>query len=273
MTTVLHISDPHFGTGRNEVCNALLDLAGQQAPDIVLLSGDITQRARRQQFAAAQDFIAQLPAPVLAVPGNHDIPLFNLPARCFNPYGNYSAALGEDLEPEFESDALLVVSVNSTRAARHKNGEVSQQQIERVAERLRRARPAQLRLVMQHHPVSAVEESDVSNLLIGRELAVPAWVDAGMDVLLAGHIHLPYVRPLSGTTGRSGWTAQAGTALSRRTRGTVPNSVNLIRYRTSDGRSPAMGGRAGPCFLERWDFEQPSNRFVRVDQRELVLER
>ena len=267
---ILHISDPHFGTVVEAVREALLRFAQQQKPDIALLSGDITQRARRGQFAAARRFVGQLACPVLAVPGNHDIPLFNLLARWLHPYGNYRTALGEDLEPEFENDALLLVGVNTTRAARHKNGEISQRQIARVARRLRRARSGQLRVVMQHHPVRAVEESDVSNLLIGREQAVPVWVDAGMDILLAGHIHLPYVQPLQGATGRSGWTAQAGTALSRRTRGAVPNSVNLIRYECTGAALPGSEGR-GRCLLERWDYAQTVGYFVRVEASEFEL--
>ncbi|MCB1676167.1 MAG: metallophosphoesterase [Halioglobus sp.] len=267
---LLHISDTHFGTVVEAVREALLRFARLQKPDIVLLSGDITQRARRGQFVSARHFIWQLACPVLAVPGNHDIPLFNLLARWLHPYGNYRAVLGEDLEPEFENDSLLLVGVNTTRAARHKNGEVSQQQIARVTRRLHRARPGQLRVVMQHHPVRAVEESDVSNLLIGRERAVPAWVDAGMDILLAGHIHLPYVRPLQGATGRKGWTVQAGTALSRRIRGAVPNSVNLIRYEQTVAALPGSTSR-GRCVLERWDYAQAAAYFVRVEAGEIEL--
>src|SRR5690606_15347061 len=119
-----------------------------------------------------------------------------------------------------ETPELLVVGVNTTRPARHKDGEVSAAQIERVAQRLRQASAAQLRVVMLHHPVRAVEESDVSNLLIGREQAVPAWVDAGMDLLLAGHIHLPYQVPLQGNCSeRRAWAIQAGTGISQRVRG------------------------------------------------------
>ncbi|MFV0277163.1 MAG: metallophosphoesterase family protein [Parahaliea sp.] len=258
MNTLLHISDTHFGTVKPKVGQALLQFASQQAPELVLLSGDITQRARRRQFAAARGFLARLPAPVVAVPGNHDIPLFNLLARLCDPYRNYRQELVQELEPEFQSPSLLVIAVNTTRRQRHIDGEVSRRQIDQVARRLRRAQPGQLRIVMQHHPVRAVEDSDIANLLIGREQAVPAWVDAGMDILLAGHIHLPYVLPLQGSQGRVAWTAQAGTALSRRTRGTVPNSVNLIRY------SPATNTAAATrcCTVERWDYNPRSSDFT-----------
>lgn len=260
MTALLHISDTHFGTVRPEVQSALLRFAANLRPELVLLTGDITQRARRSQFAAARHFLNQLGAPVIAVAGNHDIPLFNLPARICNPFGNYRRYISSDLEPRFESPTLLVIGVNTTRASRHTDGAVSAHQVERVAKHLRAATPGQLRIVIQHHPVHAAEASDLGNLLIGREQAVPAWVDAGMDLLLAGHIHLPCVHPLRGNTSREALTIQAGTALSSRTRGEVDNSCNVIRYEPPDAR--CTEGRT--CTIERWDFSADSKEFVTV---------
>ncbi|SAI34858.1 DNA repair exonuclease [Bordetella ansorpii] len=257
MTVVLHITDTHFGTEVPAVVQALLALAAGQKPDLVLLSGDITQRARRDQFAAARRFIEALQLPVLAVPGNHDIPLYNVVARLLNPYGNYRSALGAVLEPSYEDERLLVLGVNSTRPRRHKDGEVSPAQVQRVAQRLRAGQPQQLKLVMLHHPVRAIEPTDVANLLIGRELAVPQWVDAGVDLILGGHIHLPYVVPVLGSAGEAGrraWAVQAGTAVSHRVRGSVPNSVNLIRHEFLDG--------VLRCELERWDFHAEQGAFA-----------
>ncbi len=262
---ILHLSDPHFGTEQSHVVSALRQFITQHQPELVLLGGDITQRARRSQFSAARAFVDDLPCPALVVPGNHDIPLFNLFARLFNPYGNYRRAFGDGLEPVLERERLLVVGVNSTTPGRHKNGEVSAAQIERVRARLARATPQQLRIVLLHHPVRALQETDVANLLIGHEQAVPAWVDAGLDLLLAGHIHLPYVLPLrgrQGDTGRRGWTVQAGTALSYRVRGNVPNSFNLIRYR-----------QPGECVAERWDYSLLARAFLCEERNELPLSR
>lgn len=261
MTRILHLSDLHFGTEDPAVLQALLQLGTELNPSLYLLSGDVTQRARRSQFAAAGAFTRQLAAPLLAVPGNHDLPLFNLPARLLNPYGNYRRVFGDELEPRFETPALTVLGVNTTRPARHKDGELSATQIDRVARHLRQASAQQLRVVMLHHPVRAVEESDVSNLLIGREQAVPAWVDAGMDLLLAGHIHLPYQVPLQGShSGRRAWAIQAGTGISRRVRGAVPNSVNLIDYQPGSQRR---------CRIARWDYARTGQRFIEVESTEL----
>lgn len=262
MTRLLHLSDLHFGTEDPGVVQALLQLEQQLRPDHCLLSGDITQRARRGQFAAARAFVRRLGAPVMAVPGNHDLPLFNLAARLFNPYGNYRQAFGQDLEPVLDTPRLLVIGVNSTRPARHKDGQVSAAQVQRVSRRLQQAAPGQLRIVMLHHPVRAIEESDLSNLLIGRERAVPEWVDAGADLLLGGHIHLPYLVPLQGSQPeRRGWAVQAGTGLSTRIRGAVPNSVNLIEYDASVPRR---------CCLTRWDY-LAGQGFVEVERSELRL--
>ena len=143
------------------------------------------------------------PAALLTIPGNHDIPLFNLALRAFAPYANYSRAFGENLEPEFESAHLLVIGVNTTRPRRHKDGELSVEQIDRVTQRLQRAAASQLRIIVVHQPVLAIRKSDEDNLLDGHQQAVPAWAAAGGDIIMGGHIHLPYVRSLRTTFGDS----------------------------------------------------------------------
>ncbi|HET9206155.1 MAG TPA: metallophosphoesterase, partial [Burkholderiaceae bacterium] len=114
MTTLLHISDTHFGTEQAPVVEALVRWAREQRPGLVVLSGDITQRARRKQFDAARRFVQRLgPVPTLAIPGNHDIPLFNLAARVFSPYVGYVRAFGAQLEPVIESPQWLVIALNT----------------------------------------------------------------------------------------------------------------------------------------------------------------
>ncbi|MDC6129448.1 metallophosphoesterase, partial [Burkholderia gladioli] len=120
MSRLLQISDPHFGEERQEAVDALVRLIEQTRPELVVISGDLTQRARRRQFEAARAFVARLGAqPVLAIPGNHDLPLFDLIARWRQPYANYRRAFGEELEPVFDTPALLAIGVNTTRPARH----------------------------------------------------------------------------------------------------------------------------------------------------------
>jgi 3',5'-cyclic AMP phosphodiesterase CpdA len=267
VSTLLQISDPHFGTEQPPVVAALLELARHLKPDLVLLSGDITQRARRDQFAAAAAFVAQLPpAPVLAIPGNHDIPLFNIAARLFTPYANFQRAFGDELEPFHDGEHMLVIGVNTTRPRRHKDGEVSEEQIESVATRLRSARAHQLRVVVVHQPVHVIRVEDLKNLLHGHEHAVMSWSAAGADLIVGGHIHLPYVRPLSdhfADLPRRVWAVQAGTAVSHRVRHEAPNSVNVIRHDL----------KQVTCEIERWDFAASSREFRCAEMLTVELDR
>lgn len=260
MTSLIQISDTHFGTEQAEVLEALVRLVHRQAPDLVVLSGDITQRARRVQFRAARTFVDRLNvSATLVIPGNHDIPLFNLVARWSDPYGNYSEVFGANLEPEFESEDLLVLCVKTTRRYRHKNGEVSTEQINRVARRLGQATKRQIRIVVTHQPVHVMETEDEGNLLRGHANAIRVWADAGADLVLGGHIHLPYVRALHlerDGLARRLWAVQAGTAISRRLRRGTANSVNLIR---SEG-----DGNLRLCTVERWDYVPSLQSFEQV---------
>lgn len=255
MSVLLQISDAHFGTEQVSVVEALVTLSQQQRPDVLVLSGDITQRARACQFRAARALTHRLGLPVLAIPGNHDIPLFNLGARLLHPYAQHCEAFGSELEPVHSSPELLVLCVNTTRWYRHKNGEVSPAQIERVSKRLASARPGQLRVVVVHHPVAVPRATDVHNLLRGHTLALQQWSDAGADLVMGGHIHLPYVIALPDLA-RPMWAVQAGTAVSSRVRHGVPNSVNLLRW--------GSDAPAGRCLIERWDYAAASQTFVRT---------
>jgi 3',5'-cyclic AMP phosphodiesterase CpdA len=268
MTVVLHISDPHFGTEQERVADALLRLSQEQTPGLVILSGDITQRARPDQFRRAGEFMERLGIPNrLIIPGNHDIPLFDLLARMFRPYGRYRRVFGQDLEPVFESRELLAIGVNTTRAHRHIDGEISAKQIEQVATRLQRASVAQLRIVVTHQPVFVTHVDDRKNLLHGQEAAIRRWAACGADLILGGHIHRPYVCALHENMhdlARRIWAVQAGTALSTRVRYDAGNSVNLIRYR----------GLGSPrhCSVERWDYSVGTQHFVLAESQELICD-
>jgi len=257
MSVLLQISDTHFGTEQIPVMSALLQLHEQLQPEVVVVSGDITQRARRSQFRAARQFFAQLGArKLLVIPGNHDIPLLNVALRVLAPYANFARAFGRDLQPEFESADLLVICVNTTRARRHTVGEVSTQQITHVAQRLAAAKTAQLRVVVTHQPVHVITAADKGNVLRGHQTAIETWAEAGADIILGGHIHLPYVRPLPATPARTLWAVQAGTALSTRVRSGKPNSVNVIRYESRHDKRN--------CSVEQWDFDVRSGTFRTV---------
>lgn len=255
MSVLLQISDTHFGTEQAPVVAALEALARRESPDLVVLSGDITQRARRGQFRAARAFVDRLGAPVLAIPGNHDIPLFDLGARVLRPYAHYRTAFGDDLEPVHATSDLMVVCVNTTRWYRHTDGEVSADQIERVVRHLASATADQLRVVVVHQPVAVLRAEDEHDRLRGHAAALRRWAASGADLVLGGHIHLPYVIPLSGLARRM-WAVQAGTAVSSRVREGVPNSVNVVRWGRHAGQ--------GRCAIERWDYAAGGAVFARA---------
>jgi 3',5'-cyclic AMP phosphodiesterase CpdA len=269
MTRLLQISDTHFGTEKPEVMQALERLASQQQPQLLVLSGDITQRARPVEFRLARAFCDRLRVPqMLTLPGNHDIPLFNLLGRIVDPYADYRRSFGADLEPLVQTPELLVIGVKTTRRWRHKNGEVSKAQIERVVWQLENSRAQQLRIVVVHQPVHVLDKDDEHDRLRGWEQAVRSWSAAGVDMVMGGHIHLPYVCDLSvcmSDLPRHTWCVQAGTAVSARVRGDVPNSVNLVSYESSRG--------AAGCEVQRWDFNVVSQRFEVADTHAVLLSR
>lgn len=271
MTAILHISDPHFGTELPEVADALIRLANAQAPEVLIVSGDITQRARRSQFAAARDFMDSLQiSRRLVIPGNHDIALFNLAERAFFPYRNFRRAFGQQLQPILTSDELLVITLDTTRRYRHVDGEVSLKQIERVETLLKNAGQGQLRIVVTHQPVSVRQAGDQQDLLHRHAQAIRRWTEAGVDLILGGHIHLPYMRALHEQypdLSRPAWAVQAGTCISSRLRHEAGNSVNIIRYHglqlhAAGGHTASAPSRH--CVIERWDYQSGSANFENV---------
>ncbi|MCC2597151.1 metallophosphoesterase [Pusillimonas sp. MFBS29] len=265
MKVALHISDTHFGTERPAVVRALERLAHGEAPDVVILSGDITQRAQATEFSAAASFLDRLAIPArLVMAGNHDVPLFDVISRLFWPYARYKRVFGNDLEPVLDTPALLVIAVRTTRRYRHIEGEVSAAQIDRVAGRLRQARQGQLRIVVTHQPVHVQLDEDKEHLLRGHEHAIRAWAQAGADMILGGHIHRPFISALhqvDATLPRPVWAVQAGTAVSSRIRHDANNSINLIRHADAEGTRQ--------CMVERWDYDETDDDFMMVERQVL----
>lgn len=261
---LIQLSDLHFGTEQPIVVAALVEAIRRLQPDLLLLSGDITQRARRTQFAACARFLALLPqVPMLAVPGNHDLPLFNLWQRMFFPYAQYCALFGQDLAPRYEVGGMLVLGVNTTRPSKHVGGCFRRESVRQVTECLADS-DAVVKIVMGHHPVDAVLSSDEANIAQGAEMAMRDWADAGMQLYLAGHIHYPFFARLDrrypGVPGDC-WTGQAGTAISSRVRDHKANSFNLIEWQP----------KAAELLLARWDFTPAVPGFFCVEQFQLPL--
>jgi 3',5'-cyclic AMP phosphodiesterase CpdA len=252
---IAHLSDPHFGTVIPAVRDALLGELQTHPPDLILLTGDITQRARRDQFVEARRFLDALPrVPRLSVPGNHDLPLFDLITRMVKPYDHYRWYISRDLQPEFVDDRVAVLCVDATSRLRHKDGRLTDPQIERTAGRLAELdRP--FSLVATHQPLAAVVDTDARNVAHGAKRALDRWIAAGADLFLGGHIHLPYCMEVCTADRRqTSVLLQAGTCLSRRIRNGIQNSYNLVTLQRN-GTERRMG-------IERRDYDPASKRFV-----------
>jgi 3',5'-cyclic AMP phosphodiesterase CpdA len=222
---VVHLSDLHFGRADGRVARALHHAVWESRPDIVAISGDLTQRARRRQFLRARSFIDGLPMPHLIVPGNHDVPLFNVFARFVNPLGSYTRYITRDLAPTLSDDGILMMGINTTRPTAWKGGQVDARTLRRVEESVRTAAPGAVRILVAHHPFGAAEQGAAGTQ------ALEALTAAGIDVFLTGHLHTSYTGHTAhryGTTGRSAIVVEAATATSTRLRKEA-NGFNLLR--------------------------------------------
>jgi 3',5'-cyclic AMP phosphodiesterase CpdA len=231
MQTVVHLSDIHFGRVDPGLVEPLIHTIHSVAPDLVAVSGDFTQRARRAQFREARAFLDRLPFPLLVVPGNHDVPLFNVAARFLDPYGGYRRYISTDLEPVFQNDEMIVVGLNSARALPFSGiGRLNEAQVRRAAARLLDAPSAAMRIVVTHHPFDLPKGYHDEHLIGRSTMAMQQLAAAGADVFLAGHLHVSHVGDTAARyriAGHSALVVQAGT-MSTRQRGEL-NTVNVLR--------------------------------------------
>ncbi len=227
MRRVLHISDLHFGRARPELLEPLLAAIAAAAPDLVTVSGDLTQRARNWQFEEARSFLDAVSAPILVVPGNHDVPLDNVPLRFLRPWSRYRKWIGWNLEPAFEDDELSVVGVNTVNPFSRQRGKLADRATRRVCAAFAGDRTGRTRIVVVHHPLEHAP-GERKQLMRGASRAIDALSDCGADVILSGHLHAWRADPFAARRGRTGvLQVQAGTGLSTRLRG-EENDFNLL---------------------------------------------
>lgn len=236
MRTIVHLSDLHFGRVDPIILAPLLEAVKTIQPDLVVVSGDFTQRARVQEFRNAARFLAALPGPRLLVPGNHDVPLYDLMRRWLAPLRRYRRYITEDLAPFYADAEIAVLGVNTARALTFKNGRINRGQLAAVIERLATYGPDVTRIVVTHHPFDAPDPVTPGvkpgHGVVGRaEMAMAGFLQSGVDMILSGHLHLSHVGPTAQrypSAGRSALLIQAGTATSTRQRDEA-NTFNVIR--------------------------------------------
>jgi len=230
--TLVHLSDLHFGRVDAGLLEPLRQRVHALAPDLVVVSGDLTQRAKLEQFHAAKAFLATLPKPQLVVPGNHDVPLYRVVERFAAPLRNYKAVLGDDIEPVFIDDEIAVVGVNTARSLVFKGGRINREQMERVRSILAPLPGEITKIVVSHHPFNVPEGSDEADQIVGRAgKALEHLAGCGADLFLSGHLHEASLSRLADRYDIAGVHAlvvQAGTATSSRTRGEA-NTFNILR--------------------------------------------
>jgi 3',5'-cyclic AMP phosphodiesterase CpdA len=233
MRTLVHLSDLHFGRVDPALLDPLRDLVHSVDPDVVVVSGDLTQRAKSDEFEQARAWIDTLPGPQIIVPGNHDISLYNVFRRFVLPLERYKRYITDDLDPVFIDDEIAVLGVNTARSLTWKDGRVNREQVEKIRATLSSLDPAVTRVVVTHHPFDLPKgaEDDPDDLVDRAQMAMDVFAECGVDLLMAGHLHLSHAGNTQARYKISEYAAlvvQAGTATSTRGRGEV-NSFNVIR--------------------------------------------
>ncbi len=240
MLTLLHISDLHFGPMYlPDVGEAVERSAALLQADVIVASGDFTQRAKRQQFAEARSFLDRLPrVPIVVVPGNHDVPLYRVHERLWSPYRYYKQYIREQLDTVLALPDAVIVALNTTSPLRHiVNGRIRRAQLDFCAAAFRDAPPGAARIVVAHHHFAPAPDYDDEHDVMRRaRQALDRFAELEVDLILGGHLHRAYignsldVYPSKDRTGGA-IIVQSGTTTSRRGRAREreKNSFNLVK--------------------------------------------
>ena len=224
MARLVHLSDLHFGAHDERLVEAVEAKVDELNADLVVISGDFTQRARTEQFREACEFLERLRDhghEVLGVPGNHDVPLYDVLRRFLSPLARYRRFIDETLCPVVELPGVLVVGINTARSLTFKDGRINQDQADFIRETFARAPSEAARVLVTHHPLFALRIGEQLERAIGRqELALDVVEQVGVDMVLAGHAHHASSQDASDLVTRAGGVlvVQAGTATSTRVR-------------------------------------------------------
>jgi 3',5'-cyclic AMP phosphodiesterase CpdA len=267
--TLVHLSDLHFGRVDGQLLAPLRERVASIAPHLVVVSGDLTQRAREEQFEQAARFLSTLAHPQLVVPGNHDVPLHNLYKRFVDPFKNYRRYVGDDLEPFYVDDEIAVAGVNTARSLTWKNGRINEGQLRLLKSRFDRLGTRVTKVVVTHHPFDLLRDEERSEVVGRARMALEVFAACGVDFLLSGHMHVTQ----AGSTARhyrfgdyAALSIHAGTTTSTRGRGEA-NSFNALHI---DGDGLRLESYAWNATMHEFRLSA-STRFSRQGRRWLEV--
>ena len=249
---LLHLSDIHFGHEDVAAIEAVAAYAAATPWDLMVITGDVTQYGTHDEFRAASAWLSALPGPRLVTPGNHDTPWMGLVERATAPFARYARTIGPPEAANFEAPGLAVRALNSARGWQIRldwsKGEVSRRQAERVSRQFQAAPSDAIRVLACHHPLREAEGEPITARVRGGRFAAERFTRAGVDVILSGHLHMPFVEPLRFGDERT-YAVGAGT-LSLRLRHEPPG-FNVIEFDGDQMRVDAMAWEAGAIGLRK----------------------
>ena len=258
MTRLVHLSDLHFGLERTQLIYPLLDRVNRAGADLVVVTGDLTHRGRSAQFVQAAAFLRQIETPLIAVPGNHDIPLYKLADRMMKPYRRYRRSIAQNMEPVGHVGNLRVQGINSVDPMAWQRGVISAAQMRRVTEGID---PACINIAALHHPMQQEPAVD-KQLMRGAPEALALFELQGIQVVLTGHLHIWSAGAFLGRDGRAILQIQAGTALCAR-EGDRQNEFAVL-----DFQGPELLIERHVAPMDERGFRPPQHlRFTRRDRR------
>jgi 3',5'-cyclic AMP phosphodiesterase CpdA len=282
MLTILHISDLHFGPPYvPRVGEALLRIAPQLEADIIVASGDFTQRAREEQFQEAKAFLDKLPdVPRVVVPGNHDVPLYRVFERLFTPHSLYRKYISDQLDSVRHFDGAVIVALDSTSPRRAiSNGRIHKDQLRFCEEAFRGVPEEVVKIVVAHHHFAPAPDYEQDQIMPRAKRALNCFLDLGVDLILGGHLHRAYIgNSLDIYAGRHRERGliivQCGTTTSRRGRAREreKNSFNVVKiigdmFRITHYMFFDDVGEFAP--ISRHIFPRPGKRWVEKSMHQL----